>query len=351
VELDPKFRLRPWQAALLAVLVVTGLVFVFVPELPLLGASSSPPASSPPSPSTVVPSDGNTHAPDAQETIRPAGPLVPDVLAPTRPGSRPATTCVPQGSDITLSVLSFNTHSAQGRGGVEMEQIAREIASWDPDIVLLQEVDRNRASSRRTDQPGYYAQQLGMEMAFGVNVLHQGNGEYGVATLSKYPIVATSNTHLPNDPSLPKAQLRGILNTQIKVEDTTISVYNTHLQHIYDDLRLRQMHVVTDILAADPLPTIMGGDLNSGPNTPVLAAVGGVLRDSWPASGVGPGSTVPAANPTGRIDYVLYSDPLVPVESRVFYSQISDHRAVRSTFTLSDEAEPICVPVFDEPLQ
>ena len=118
--------------------------------------------------------------------------------------------------------------------------------------MLLQEVDRNRASSRRTDQPGYYAQQLGMHMAFGINVLHQGNGEYGVATLSKYPIVETSNTHLPNDPSLPKTQQRGILNTQIKVGETLISVYNTHLQHIYEDLRIRQIHVIAGILADRP---------------------------------------------------------------------------------------------------
>jgi len=352
MELDPKFRIRPWQAALLGVLVVTGLVFVFVPELTTLGAGSSTPSSALPTPVTVVPSDGNTHAPDAQETVRPGGPLVPDVLVPTQPGgSRPATTCVPQGSDISLSVLSFNTHSAQGRNGVEMEQVAREIAAWDPDIVLLQEVDRNRASSRRTDQPGYYAQQLGMEVAFGVNVLHQGNGEYGVATLSKYPIVGTSNTHLPNDPSRPKAQQRGILNTQIQVGDTTISVYNTHLQHIYDDLRLRQMDVVTDILAADPLPKIMGGDLNSGPNSAVLSATRSVLRDSWLAAGVGAGATAPASNPRARIDYVLYTDPLVPVNSQVYYSEVSDHRAVRSAFTLSTGGEPICVPVFDEPLE
>ena len=147
----------------------------------------------------MVPSDGNTHAPDAQETVRPAGPLVPDVLVPSQPGggSGPQTTCVPQGSDISLSVLSFNTHSAQGRNGVEMEQIAREIEAWDPDVVLLQEVDRNRASSRRTDQPGYYAQQLGMEVAFGVNVLHQGNGRVRRRDPVEVPHRRQSNTHLP----------------------------------------------------------------------------------------------------------------------------------------------------------
>ena len=111
------------------------------------------------------------------------------------------------------------------------------------------------------------------------------------------------------------------------------------------------MQVVTDILAADPLPKIMGGDLNSGPNTAVLTAARGVLRDSWLAAGVGSGATARPATRRARIDYVLYSDPLVPVDSRVDYSQVSDHRAVRSTFTLSSQGEPICAPVFDEPLE
>ncbi len=325
MEPDPKFRFRPWQAALLAVLVVTGLVFVFAPGLPLLGADSSAPDPGP-TPVTVSPSDGNTQAPDAQETVGPTGPLDPEV-----PGASPTqTTCVPQGSDVSLSVLSFNTHSAHGRNGLQVGQIAREIALWDPDIVLLQEVDKNRASSRRTDQPGYYAQQLGMHMAFGINQYHQGHGEYGLVTLSKYPIVETSNTHLPNDPSRPKTQQRGLLYTKVKVGDTLISVYNTHLQHIYEDLRIQQIHVIAGILRTDPLPKIMGGDFNSGPRTPVLATARTVLRDPWDSAGVGVGSgaTAPAAHPRARIDYVLYSDPLVPQHSQVFFSQVSDHRAV-----------------------
>jgi endonuclease/exonuclease/phosphatase family metal-dependent hydrolase len=348
VEPGPKFRFRPWQAALLAVLVVTGLVFVLAPGLSLLGAGS-PGTGSGPTPVTVVPSDGNTQAPETQETVAPTGPLDPEV-----PGaSPPETTCVPQGSDVSLSVLSFNTHSAHGRNGLDVGQIAREIALWDPDIVLLQEVDKNRASSKRTDQPGYYAQRLGMHMAFGINQYHQGHGEYGLVTLSKYPIVDTSNTHLPNDPSRPKTQQRGLLYTKIKVGDTLISVYNTHLQHIYEDLRLQQIRVIAGILGADPLPKLMGGDFNSGPRTPVLAAARAHLRDPWDSAGVGVGSgaTAPAAHPRARIDYVLYSAPLVPQHSQVFFSQVSDHRAVRSTFALSSEGEPICVPVFDEPLE
>ena len=83
MEFDPRIRIRPWQTALIAVAVVAGLVFVFTPELPLLGASSSTPASALPTPVTVVPSDGNTHAPEPQEVVQPSGPIVPSEPSPT----------------------------------------------------------------------------------------------------------------------------------------------------------------------------------------------------------------------------------------------------------------------------
>jgi len=364
MDFDPKIRLRPWQSALLGVVLVTGLVFVFAPEVPLLGTSAEP-AVTPVTPAaTGIPSGPvTTTGPEPQDivtatplepsgdqptTLPTYGPLVtslvPDILLPEV--AKPQTTCVPQSSDVSLSVLSFNIHSAKGARGLNMEQIAREIEAWDADVVLLQEVDRNRAYTNHTDQPGFFARRLGMEAAFGVNV-RQGAGEYGVATLSKYPIVEQSNTHLPADPNNPKDQQRGILNTKIQVGDTVISVYNTHLQHVFDALRLRQMQTVAGILRADPLPKILGGDLNSGPRTPTLQVARSILRDSWEAVGTGSGLTVPK----GRIDFVLYSDPLVAKTSQAAPSSYSDHRPLYSTFTMTGQGEPICVPVFDEPLE
>jgi endonuclease/exonuclease/phosphatase family metal-dependent hydrolase len=363
MDFDPKIRLRPWQTALLGVVVATGLVFVFAPEVPLLGTSAEPTAEMP-TPVVVPSGPVTTTGPDPQEIVQPSGPivsngptptglpaygpplspLVPDILIPDLAKSQ--TTCVPQSSDVSLSVLSFNTHSSRGSSGLNMEQIAREIEAYDADVVLLQEVDRNRAYTNHTDQPGFFAKRLDMQVAFGVNV-RQGAGEYGVATLSKYPIIDQSNTLLPSDPNNPRDQQRGILNTKIQVGDSVISVYNTHLQHVFDSLRLKQMQAVAGIVRADQLPKILGGDLNSSPRTPTLQVARTVLKDSWEAVGVGSGNTVPK----GRIDFVMYSDPLVAQTSQAAASSYSDHRPVFSTFTMSGQGEPICVPVFDEPLQ
>jgi endonuclease/exonuclease/phosphatase (EEP) superfamily protein YafD len=201
------------------------------------------------------------------------------------------------------------------------------------------------------DQTSYLAQRLGMESAYGPNG-QLGAGYIGNATLSTYPIVGQANTHLPNEASTREDQQRGVLKATIQVGESIISVYNTHLQHMqqYDYLRRRQMEAIAGSLRAESAPVILGGDLNSGPTSGTLAVARTVLKDAWDTVGVGSGKTAPAANPRGRIDYLLYSDPLVPQSSQVLFSQVSDHRAVLTTFQLPAQASPICVPVFDEPL-
>ena len=60
-----------------------------------------------------------------------------------------------------------------------------EIRSLDPDIVLLQEVDRFHGRTGGIDQVAYFADALGMQGTFSPNVV-QGSGQYGTAILSRF---------------------------------------------------------------------------------------------------------------------------------------------------------------------
>ena len=260
----------------------------------------------------------------------------------------PNVKCVPQ-SDVTLRVLTFNIHSGLGPRGLGLEQIAREIESWDADVVLMQEVDRFRHHSGGIDQPGWFADRLGMEWSYGPNE-SPGNGQIGNATLSRFPIVDQSNTHLPNQPSLRDALQRGVLHTSIEVGGTVVSIYNTHLQPAYDRLKLAQMRVVAGAVAADPQPKILGGDFNAVSGSAVMSAVRPFLDDVWESVGAGPDGTSPNAH-KARIDHLLYSSPFVPQTARTIESAVSDHRAVGATLTLPGDPE-VCVPVLaDGPSQ
>lgn len=332
---------RPWTAALIGVVLVIGLTLAVRPQVVYVVTGA---------PADVAGSTDGPGKGDPTEIVAATQFEAIQQIVPAPPVFRPAPrnnparlTCVQQ-SDVTLNVLTFNIHSALGpNGGLDLEQIAREIESWDPDIVLMQEIDRYRNHSGGIDQPAWFADRLGMHYSYGPNE-SPGNGQIGNATLSRFPILDQSNTHLPNQPGLKDALLRGLLHTSIEVGDTAVSIYNTHLQPAYDSLKLSQMQVVAQSLAADPQPMILGGDFNATSSSQVMSLAGQYLDDVWDSVGAGPEGTSPGAH-RARIDHVLYSSSFVPGTARTIESAVSDHRAVGATLTLQGQGK-VCVPVF-----
>lgn len=257
---------------------------------------------------------------------------------PTRTRKR----CVTLGGATSLVVTTFNIHSGLAGGGLHLDDLAAAIDSWDSDVVLLQEVSRGRARVRFADEPSSFRTSLGMRASYGINVHPPDGGDYGVLTLSRYPIVSSTNTPLPTEPG---AQQRGLLRTVIDVDGTRVAIYNTHLQDGYFHLRLQQMRTIDTIVAGEKLPFVLGGDLNSVPGSPVLTMTRGLMADSFDEVGVGAGATIPAPRPRIRIDYLLHAAALVPVQSVVMPLTASDHRGVRSAFTIGGVQSRVCVPV------
>lgn len=225
-----------------------------------------------------------------------------------------------------LTVVTFNTHRSDGPGG--LTKVALELSALDPDVVLLQEVDRFYPRTGRVDQVGWLAQRLGMNSAFGANITH-GRSQYGTAILSRAPIVEQVNTFLPNAPG---GEQRGLLRVAIDLGPVTLSVYNAHLQHSMAGLNETQARIVAGALASDPRPRIIGGDFNAGPRTPTLDALAAQVVDSWPRAGAGPDGTGPGGS---RIDYLMASPDLQPVKSSVHRGTVSDHAALRTEYAFA----------------
>jgi endonuclease/exonuclease/phosphatase family metal-dependent hydrolase len=245
--------------------------------------------------------------------------------SPPTPAPPPEADCPPQTSR-DLTVVTLNTHRSYGANG--LERIATEISALDPDVVLLQEVDRYYPRTGGVDQAAWFAQRLGMHSAFGANVT-RGRSQYGTAVLSRAPIVDQANTLLPNAPG---GEQRGLLRVAIDLGHATISVYNAHLQNRLAGLREAQARAVATVLATDPRPRIIGGDFNAGPGTRTLGPLSTHVVDSWPESGSGPGGTVRGGS---RIDYLMASRDLRPVESSVHRGSVSDHAAVRTRYDVA----------------
>lgn len=256
---------------------------------------------------------------------------------PTGPGSTDAP-CPGHGRPADLSVLTFNIHGGLDHTGYQLERIAQEIEAWDADVVLLQEVDRNRERTGFTDQPSWLAVRLGLHVVFGSNVVRppaaagQRQQEYGTAILSRLPILSWSNQMLPNQPGL---EPRGLLRASIRLDGQRLDIYNTHLQHTRGNIRILQMRAIRALMVVDGRPRLLGGDFNADPSTPAYRIATRFLSDPWPRVGSGPGLTVPPNVPRRRIDYVLYDGPFTPTSAEVLRSSVSDHLALRVTYDLA----------------
>ena len=255
---------------------------------------------------------------------------------PTQPGST-LFPCPGPRPPAHVSVLTFNIHGALSHTGYHLDRIAQEIEAWDADVVLLQEVDRHRARTAYDDQPAELAARLDLNVAYGSNVVWppaapgRQEQEYGTAILTRFPIHSRGNVALPNRAGL---EQRGLLRVTLRMAGEWVDVYGTHLQHTRGNIRIEQMRAIRDLVADDPRPHLLGGDLNAAPDSPTLAIAGGFVSDPWPGVGEGPGLTVPAHVPHRRIDYVLHSEDWVPTAATTLLSDVSDHRALRVDFDL-----------------
>src|SRR5215203_468511 len=88
----------------------------------------------------------------------------------------------------TLRVMTYNIHVGVGMDKkLDLQRIADVINHERPDLVGLQEVDRNAKRTEGKDEIAELAAMTRMHFAFAPNLDYQG-GKYGVAILSKHPI-------------------------------------------------------------------------------------------------------------------------------------------------------------------
>ena len=85
-----------------------------------------------------------------------------------------------------MRVVSFNIHhgTVGRRGPVDPEQLGAVCASFDADVIALQEVDRDTYRTRRADLAAVAAGACGMAHVFGSSRWYPG-GRYGTALLAR----------------------------------------------------------------------------------------------------------------------------------------------------------------------
>lgn len=230
-----------------------------------------------------------------------------------------------QPAPVTLRVMSFNIHHAEGIDGrLDVERIARVIVDARADVVGLQEVDRGVERTQRRDLPAELAKLTGLAVHFEKNIPHQG-GEYGNAVLTRFPVRRAKNTHLK---SLASGEQRGVQQLVLDVAGREVLFMNTHLDARREPAE--REHSATElkaiVAAAGAMPVILVGDFNAVPSAPSVAAIRSFLTDSWTAVSKDPGYTIPVKKPARRIDYIWITPATItPVSMAVIQTEASDH--------------------------
>lgn len=171
-----------------------------------------------------------------------------------------------------------------------------------------------------------------MHGAFGKSLDYQG-GEYGIAILSRWPIVAHETVPLHIEPPQVRAggstEPRVALVVTIQSPRGPIRVVNTHLDASRDDAYRMQEAPAVVAIAQD---AIAGGDFNSEPDSRVHETVmRSGMHDAWIECGRGRALTFPAIAPRKRIDYIFLRGGCK--SASVIDTDASDHRPLLVVLT------------------
>ncbi len=198
-----------------------------------------------------------------------------------------------------IRVMAYNIHHGEGMDEIlDLQRIADLINQHDPDILALQEVDSNATRTGGINQAEVLAELTGLTPVFGSFMPYDG-GSYGMAVLSKLPIIRSSNLRLP-DGTEPRTSVRVqvvLPNTADTLQFVGIHFYRT------DEERMAQAVKLEEHLSKTSYPTILAGDFNSTPESDVIS----YLDERWEIVDKGEDRlTFSSFDPVREIDFFMY---------------------------------------------
>ena len=203
----------------------------------------------------------------------------------------------------SIRVMTYNIHVGVGMDKkLDLARIASVIKKQHPDLVGLQEVDRGVERTQRIDEIAELANLTKMDYAFAFNLKYQG-GQYGVAILSKSPILATDH-HLYLNTR--EAERRGFIRAEVHIGGQLVNFVTTHLDYQYEDGRVFEAQQLLAAMKDVRGPLIVVGDFNDVPAGDAFKLMSQSFDDAWSqVRSSDDGFSYPADKPAKRIDYIL----------------------------------------------
>jgi len=174
----------------------------------------------------------------------------------------------PEKREEPAKVISIVTYNIRWRTGGELKTISDWLIGKRAAVIALQEVDRSKQRTNKSNNARALAEQLGMNYAWAAPPLPKSGKdkeeETGVELLSSYPLRDVTRIVLPH--AGPGGRWRVALGATIKINNAEVRVYSVHAEtRIPLDQKIDQYRAVLDDLKRFPksMPTIVMGDFNS----------------------------------------------------------------------------------------
>lgn len=239
---------------------------------------------------------------------------------------------------LSYNVRQFNQYGWSGDGEIP-QKIAQFVKEQDPDVVAMQE---------------YFKGELDIASSFDHRYikLKEENSEFGLAILSKFPIINSGSLDFPT-----RSNNNAIYADVVKGKDT-LRIINVHLQSFsvkpnMDRLekdetkkvflgmgqtfvrQQQQMEMVLELIQQSPYPMVILGDFNNTAYSYIYRDLKDQgFYDSFKEAGNGFGKTFDLSFFPLRIDFILAEDSLETLEFENFEIPYSDHYPIKATLGL-----------------
>ena len=222
--------------------------------------------------------------------------------------------------DVTVSEMmlaNFNIkHGAEG-----LDRVAEAILEISPDIIGLEEVDVNCERSGYVDEPAELARLAGYPYYAFAKAINLGDGEYGTAILSRYPI--ESFEVIPLDSG--DGEDRALGHAVISAGDMKLHAFVTHLSYHDRWLRIGQMESIASQLSTCEHYVLMG-DFNCF-DLEDIVYLGGAYYVNRPDRRF---TTFPRYDMA--IDNIVVSGDFTEILGDVLDTECSDHKMIYAKF-------------------
>lgn len=204
----------------------------------------------------------------------------------------------------TIRIVSYNVHSCVGTDRkLDPDRVADVIASLEPDIIGLQELDVKRRRSGSVDQAAAIASRLKMDFHFHPAFSIE-EELYGDAILTTLPMKMIKAAGLKS-----YGEPRGAIWAEIEVGSARLQVFNTHLGLLRRE-RMRQAEELTGLdwinhPSVIGKPLLVMGDFNSIPSSAAYRQLLKPMQDAKQQTGHRPDPTFPSRFPLLRLDHIF----------------------------------------------